>query len=205
MAIRSFLAFELPAEIRETLAGLSRDGQAASLNIRWVRVSNIHLTVVFLGNVEEDQVGPIGETVGRVCRPHAPFQVRVKGVGMFGSRRTPRVLWVDLTGDVDRMGSLRDDLQKGLAPFGFQEERRPFRPHLTLGRFRPGTVCDNRLDGFLAAHRDLDGPECTLGELVFSRSDLKPGGSEYSRMAAWSLKGPVDGGPFGRQCNSNPM
>jgi len=189
MDIRSFLAFELPPAIQEVLAEISGEGRSAPLNIRWVRVPNIHLTVVFMGNVQENHIGRIGEIVGSLCRRHAPFQIQLRGIGMFGNRRIPRVVWAGLTGDTDLMGSLRDDLQRDLAPLGIQEERRPFKPHLTLGRFRKGAAYDSRLDQFLSRHRDFDGPECTLGELVFFRSDLRPGGSEYTRIAAWALEG----------------
>jgi 2'-5' RNA ligase len=189
MAIRSFLAFELPATIRQRLSAVSEDGRAALLNMRWVRVSNIHLTVVFMGNVEEVQVGSIREVAGGVCDQYAPFHIQVNGAGLFGSRRNPRVLWIGLGGDMDRMSSFRDDLQKGLAPFGIKEERRPFRPHLTLGRFRKGAKADSGLDDLLSKYQDLNGPECILGELVLFKSDLTPDGAVYVRLDAWSLRG----------------
>jgi len=189
MAIRSFLAFELPSEIRETLSAVSEDGRAASLNIRWVGVAHIHLTVVFMGNVEEARIGDIREVAGGVCDQYAPFHIHVNGIGRFGSRRNPRVIWIGLGGEVDRMSSFRDDLQKGLAPFEIQEERRPFRPHLTLGRFRKGATGDPRLDDLLSKYKDLNGPECLLREVVLFKSDLKPGGSVYARLGRWPLSG----------------
>ena len=189
MEIRSFLAFELPPEIRETLSVVSDDGRTLPLNVRWIRVVNIHLTVVFMGNVDEDQIGLIGEVVGSICHGHAPFHIQVKGAGLFGSRRNPRVLWVGLGGEVDRMSSFRDDLQKALAPFGITEERRPFRPHLTLGRFRKGTKADPSLDDLLLKYQDLNGPGCLLRELGLFRSDLRPSGAEYTRLGQWPLSG----------------
>jgi len=189
MGIRSFLAFELPPEIREILSVVSDDGRTLPLNVRWIRVANIHLTVVFMGDVREDQIPLIVEVVGGVCHSHAPFCVQVKGAGLFGNRRNPRVLWVGLGGETERMSGFRDVLQKGLAPFGIQEERRPFRPHLTLGRFRKGAKADASLDGLLLKYQDLNGPGCLLRELVLFKSDLRPGGAEYTQLGVWPLRG----------------
>lgn len=188
MAIRSFLAFELPSEIRETLSKASEYGRAVLEDIRWVHVANIHLTVVFMGDVEEAQIGPIGEIAGGVCDRYAPFHIQVSGAGIFGSRRNPRVLWMGLGGEVERMSSFRDALQKGLAPFGIAEERRPFRPHLTLGRFRKGTEANPSLYELLSKCQDMNGPEGVLRELALFKSDLKPNGAVYTRIGGWALK-----------------
>lgn len=188
MAIRSFLAFELPKEISETLGDVIEEGRKASLPVRWVRPANIHLTIMFMGNVAEARITPICRAVDPICRGYAPFRVGVKGIGLFGGRRHPRVLWIGLAGDVDRMASLRDDLQQGLLPFGIKGEERPFRPHLTLGRFRDGTQGGGgALDDLLGRYEALTGPECLLKELTLFRSDLKPGGAVYTRISAWEL------------------
>jgi 2'-5' RNA ligase len=189
MEIRSFLAFELPPKIRETLSAVSRDARTLPLSVRWVRIVNIHLTVVFMGSVQEDQIGSIAEAARHVCHGYAPFRIHLKGAGVFGSRRNPRVLWVGLEGDMDRMSVLRDDLQKNLAPFGIEEENRPFRPHLTLGRFRKGAKADPSLDDLLLKYQDLNGPECLVSELVLFKSDLSSSGAVYTSLGKWPLSG----------------
>jgi len=188
MAIRSFLAFELPADMRALLSTVSEAGRALPLNVRWVRPGNIHLTVVFLGSVQERDLGAVKETAGRICCAHAPFLIQVRGAGLFGSRRNPRVLWVGLAADTDRMSRFRDDLQSGLARFGVQAERRPFRPHLTLGRFRKGGPGVG-LNDFLGRHQDLNSPRHPLEELVLFKSDLRPEGAVYTRLDSWRLEG----------------
>ena len=79
MEIRSFLAFELSPKIRETLSAVSRDARTLPLNVRWVRIIDIHLTVVFMGSVQEDQIGSIGEVARNVCYGRAPFRIQLKG------------------------------------------------------------------------------------------------------------------------------
>ena len=86
------------------------------------------------------------------------------------------------------MGLLRDALQDALAPFGIQRETRPFRPHLTLGRFRKQGRMSRSLEEVLARHRDVSSPECTLFELVLFRSDLRPTGAVYTSLERFPLK-----------------
>lgn len=192
MEIRSFLAFELPSQIKKIIGDLSRELRKFPMDVRWVKTDNIHLTVVFMGNTHTEHLLPIDETVSKVCLRFRPFNVSLKGCGVFGSRRNPRVLWIGIESDNKRILYFRDSLQKHLRYFGTKEEKRSFRPHLTLGRFRKGAKLNGRMDGLLSKFRDLTSPVFTLGELTLFKSDLKPGGSVYTRMNVWPLKGSND-------------
>lgn len=189
MAIRSFLAFELPVDIKRIIMTVSEDVRRLPLNVRWVNVTNIHLTIVFMGNIQEEQIKPIQDVVRNVSQGYGPFSIAIKGIGLFGSRRNPRVLWIGLDGAIDRMGCFRDDLQKGLKPFGIKEEKRRFKPHLTLGRFRKGARAGTHLDDLLSKYHDLTSPEGIIEELVLFKSDLRPGGAVYSKLNGWPLIG----------------
>lgn len=189
MAIRSFLAFELPVDIKRIIMAVSEDVRQLPLNVRWLNVKNIHLTIVFMGDVQEEQIKPIQDIVKDVCQGYGPFSIAIKGIGIFGSRRNPRVLWIGLDGAIDRMGYFRDDLQKGLRPFGIKEEKRRFKPHLTLGRFRKGARTGTHLDDLLSKYHDLTSPDRIIEELVLFKSDLKPGGAVYSKLNGWPLIG----------------
>ena len=189
MEIRSFLAFELPLEIQEIVAQVSGELRKSPLDVRWVKPQNIHLTVVFLGNIREDEIPTLGDTAEKVCLSFDPFSVSLNGVGCFPNRRKPRVLWLGLDGDIERMGSLRDGLQESLRPFGIKQEKRTFRPHLTLGRFRKVGRGLNHLEALFARHESLISPACPLNELILFKSDLKPSGAVYTKLAAFPLKG----------------
>jgi 2'-5' RNA ligase len=189
MAIRSFLAFELPVEIKKTVSLVSGKMRESRLDVRWVRLNRIHLTVVFLGNVLEENLERIATQVGRACKLYGKVDVRLNGAGVFPNRRRPNVLWLGLAGDVERLGRLRDDLQTPLASFGVKLERRAFKPHLTLGRFRRGGKPGPDLDALLEEHRDLESPWGTLSELVLFKSDLKSSGAVYTKLNAWPLTG----------------
>jgi len=189
VGIRSFLAFELPPQIRYVLTGLFEKVKKTPLDVRWVRPEGIHLTVVFMGNVREEDLPLIGERVGEVCSRFGPFTLALKGLGCFPNNRNPRVLWIGMEGTLDRLSRFRDEVQEGLLPFGIKEEKRDFRPHLTLGRFRKPLKRSGELESLLSDHRGLTSPACSLNELVLFKSDLKPGGAVYSKLQSWPLTG----------------
>jgi 2'-5' RNA ligase len=192
MGIRSFLAFELPEEIKAIVTRVSGEIRKSSLEVRWVRPEFIHLTVVFMGDIESEQIAPIGESVSAVCSQHSPFTISLKPMGCFPNTRNPRVIWLGIEGDLERMSRFRDDLQHALSPFGIKEEERAFRPHLTLGRFKKPSKRQTELDQLLAKYKELSSPARTLSELVLFRSDLKPGGAVYTKMVSWPLSGVSD-------------
>ena len=189
MKIRSFLAFELPEEFKKIISRASGEMKKSSLNVRWVKVGNIHLTVVFIGDLATEHFDPMGEGVSEVCWEYDPFNIAINGAGVFSSRRNPRVLWIGLDGEIDRMAAFRDTLLKKLKPFGIKEEKRPFNPHLTLGRFRKGAKSGVHLDNLLLEYKNLTSPACTLRELALFKSDLKPGGAVYTKLNEWPLGG----------------
>ena len=188
MGIRSFLAFELSPEIREQIGKISRELRKSTLPVRWVRWENIHLTVVFLGSVDEHAIEDLMERVRSVVTGFTGFKARLNGVGVFPNWRKPRVLWVGLDGDMEGLTRLRDELQDALKVFGIREEKRPFRAHLTLGRFKDRLDDDEELREVLDRYHDSTSEFCSLDELLLFKSDLKPGGPVYTKMASWPLK-----------------
>jgi 2'-5' RNA ligase len=145
--------------------------------------------MVFLGNVNPDAMSPLQERVKGVCSEFGPFRAAIEGMGTFPNRRRPRVIWLGLKGELDRLSLFRDALQQNLVPFGIKAEKRPFRPHLTLGRFRKGRGKGNDLEELLSRYEEVKSPSSMLKELVLFRSDLKPTGAVYTRLAAWPLSG----------------
>jgi 2'-5' RNA ligase len=188
MAIRSFLAFELPPDIKRSVLLVSKDLRKSDLNARWVKVDNIHLTVVFMGDIREEDIRPIREEIKEVCLGSGPFDISLKGIGVFPNERRPRVMWLGLDGEIEMISALRDRLQERLGPFGIKREKRPFRPHLTLGRFRRPGRKGPGLDDIMARYKNLEGPVCRLEELIMFKSDLKPQGAIYTKLGSCLLK-----------------
>jgi len=189
MEIRSFLAFELPLDIKEIVARVSSEIRKSPLNVRCVHVDNIHLTVIFMGNIKTGDIVNIGAEVEKVCFRYSSFDVSLREMGFFPNKRNPRVLWLGLDGDLERMSHFRDSLQKQLGSFGIKEEKRRFTPHLTLGRFRNPHKGKSQLNEFIMGYRDLTSPVCPLNELILFQSTLKPSGAEYTKLGSWPLSG----------------
>jgi 2'-5' RNA ligase len=189
MEIRSFLAFELPVGIKKTVGEVAGEIRQSGLYARWVKAENIHLTMVFLGNVKTEEIDSIEKKIGNVCPEYGSFDIALKGAGCFPNSRRPRVLWLGLDGDIDRLSHFRDDLNATLKTFGVKEEKRPFRPHLTLGRFRSTRKTGSRLEEILSNYAALESPTESLNELYLFRSDLKPGGAVYTKLKSWPLSG----------------
>ena len=189
MKIRSFLAFELSREIKEIISSISEDIKRFPLDVRWVNASNIHLTMVFMGNVLSEHLEGIDGEVSRVCKRYGPFNVSLKSIGVFSNKRNPRVMWIGIEGDIERMSYFRNALQKKLKPFGVKEEKRRFNPHLTLGRFRKFSGPSGYLDDLLSKYHDLVSSAYTLEELILFKSDLSPKGAVYTKLNTWPLLG----------------
>jgi 2'-5' RNA ligase len=192
MKIRSFLAFELPLEVEAVVNQVSEELKRSSLNAKWVKSGNVHLTVVFMGDVEANEIPTVKEEVEKVCLTYGAFDISLKGLGCFPHARKPRVIWVDVDGDLERMSSFRDTLLERLIPFGIKEEKRRFKPHLTLGRFRkPKRTSSEELE-LISRYEDVTSPTRSLTELVLFKSELKPGGARYTRLGVWPLSGRND-------------
>lgn len=189
MAIRSFLAFELSPPIKDVLKELLKDLTPRLQGIRWVPLENIHLTVLFLGDVEETQLEPISQAIEGVSQKYGRFEMKITGVGIFGGIRRPRVLWVGMNGDVERMGYFKNSLEKVLSKFGIKLEDRPFRPHLTLGRFREDFRQTEELQKVLEDYKTLGDRDQVFEEVCLFKSQLTPRGSIYTRLSNFRLSG----------------
>ena len=189
MEIRSFLAFELPEGIKKTVARISGEIRHSDLDARWVKPENIHLTVVFMGNINSDDLGRLTAEVEDVCSGYGIFDIALKGMGCFPNRHRPRVLWMGLDGNLDRMSRFRDDLQESLKAFGIKGERRGFKPHLTLARFRSMRKTGSELEDILKVYEALESTFESVSELFLFKSELKPGGAVYTKLKSWPLSG----------------
>jgi RNA 2',3'-cyclic 3'-phosphodiesterase len=187
MAIRAFLAFELPPEIKSQVQQVSEQLKRSELDMRWVRPENIHLTILFLGDIREGDITAMGRKIENVCSGFHPFEIHLKGVGFFPDRKRPRILWAGYDGEIERLSSLKEVLYERLMSFEIKEDNREFKPHLTLGRFRRPERGNPELDRIISRYSDLGSPSFQVDELVLFKSELKPHGSEYTRLESWPM------------------
>ena len=188
-SLRLFIAVDLPEAVREALGRLQSDLRRRDLSgLRWVRPEGIHLTLKFLGETPAGRVTPIREALAAATGGRQALRLMLGSLGTFGNRRGPRVLWLDIEGDVSRLRELQAALEKALAGLGFPPEERKFSAHLTLARVSqpapPGTA-----ERISQALERVTPPraEFAAREIVLMRSKLQPGGAVYDCLATFPL------------------
>jgi len=188
--VRSFVAIELPEEAKKGLARLRRELERDEHRfVKWVDPGGIHLTLKFLGNVPSKRAAEITEAVAKAMQGVSPFHLEIHGMGAFPSLKQPRVLWVGIEGEVDKLTRLQQSIDCALAALGFAKEERPFVPHLTLARVREGaSPADRKGFGELVGAAIFEEKYRIEVEAVrLMRSQLTPAGAIYSCISMVGL------------------
>ena len=184
--LRTFIAVELDEGLVGKLLDLQDRlrGQVAPRSIRWVRPEGIHLTLKFLGETRPDQLEAVKVALDQAVSEVAPFTFTVGGMGCFPNTRRPRVIWVGLYEPAGTLSRLRDAVESHVAPLGFPTEKRPFRPHLTLGRVqRYASKSGVREVGeVIAAGETGTLDQMRVEQVSYIKSDLRPGGAVYTTL-----------------------
>lgn len=183
--IRTFIALELPENARQTLSDLQNGLRSDLPSVRWVRPEGIHLTLKFLGDIPEDQVAAIGAALEAAAREQGPLKLTIKGLGVFPGVRKARVIWAGLRGDTADLMALKGAVDTALEAVGFAPQRRRFKAHLTLGRFKQPLPA-HKLVAILEHHADFSPLEMNLERVSLYRSELRPQGARYTPLShAW--------------------
>jgi len=188
--IRSFIAIELPEEVRGGLARLRNELKRNEHKfVKWVNPDGLHLTLKFLGNIPSKRVTEIINAIEEVTQGVSAFHLEISGLGAFPSLRQARVFWVGIGGEVDKLSKLQQNIDSALAVLGFAKEERPFVPHLTLARLRPGaSPLERRSFGELVDPTIFEDKYHIEVEAVsLMRSQLTPAGAVYTRLSAVEL------------------
>jgi len=189
--VRCFIAIGLPDEVKAGLkdlqAQLKSGGQGS---IKWVDPYSIHLTLKFLGGVDGDKISPITAAMEEAVQGVSSFSLKVEGLGAFPNLRRVQVVWVGMSGEVDKLAHLQQRLESGLAGLGFAPEKRRFTPHLTLARVRDRVSLDERerLGELIAGTKFEAARSFPVEAVSLMRSQLTREGAIYSRISAAALK-----------------
>jgi 2'-5' RNA ligase len=201
--IRTFLAVELSQELRAVLATLQREVKRRiepemkrDMRISWVQPGSLHLTIKFLGDMDEQMIDPLREALEQALSPHIAVNVPLERLGAFPRPHSPRVLWVgpsenwERGTEARRIAEIHGAIEQTCDGLGFLRETRPFSPHLTLARIRAG----ERQVGVALAKSGVLDRLLSLGALAMEsvaliKSELKPTGSIYSKLWAVKLSG----------------
>lgn len=186
--IRAFIAIKISADIHKKLRNIQEKLKETATQISWVKPENIHLTLKFLGNVEEKRIPKIISQLEASVQSVSSFQLQVGYAGAFPNIRYPRVIWIGVTDDEEgSLRTLQEEINGRLAKLGFDKEGARFKPHLTLGRVRSQKNKGNLLRAVESILNIWVG-EVSVDAIYLIRSELKPTGAEYTDLAEVKLR-----------------
>lgn len=188
---RLFVAAPLSAVVREALTAPLEELATPHPKVNPSRLDAIHLTLHFLGNVESRRVADLGRGLRDAVRRFGRFEVTVSGVGAFPSMVKPRIIWAGITGpDRSRLLALQAATAAPLAGAGIALDDRPYAPHLTLARVRPGAGRPERRQLASWAERWADGRFGVLpiDAIQLMRSDLAARPPRYTALESFPLQ-----------------
>lgn len=186
MGIRSFISINLNDALKKEINNLLMDFKKHNFDVKWVPVENLHVTLKFLGHITDETVEKVKERLYNIASSFKPFRLSFKGIGFFPDRKRPRVIWIDIS-DSEVLKSLQETIDERLTEIGFEREERDFSPHLTIGRIR--SLKDReKLIGLIDTIKDWKFGSIDVDRVYLMKSDLRPGGAQYSVIAEFPLK-----------------
>ena len=191
--IRTFVAIPIPVEIRRELAEVENDLMPARAGVKWVAEGNFHVTLKFLGHVEQERLEAIARGVEAAVAGTGSFEVELANVGAFPNISRPSVVWVGVTKGAQEMISLANRVDAEMARNGFERETRPFSAHITLGRVKSpknrGGPPENldKLRELIERHQNREVGSFGVEQVSIMKSDLQRSGPIYTAVSDFRL------------------
>lgn len=173
--IRAFIAVGIDLKTVERISEATDQLKPSIAGIRWAPLTNLHLTVKFLGDVEETTIDPIARALRQHIAPFPRFTINAKGLGVFPDVKRPQVLWVGLEGI--HLAELASTVETALKPLGFEPEKRGFKPHLTIGRWRQRDKSTAKFIAELERWAGYEFGKSEVRNIILFQSMLRPEGA----------------------------
>ena len=181
-SIRTFIAVELPDDIKQKIGDFISVIRPKISGVKWVQTVNLHLTLKFLGNVEEDLINNIINEISEAAQHNSPFNMQLEGFGAFPNLNRPRVFWIDVKHGGNELSKLAASIESKMVKLGFEPESRKFSPHLTVGRVRRGKRAN-----FPEDVPSFGPVECDIKTVTVMKSTLTPEGPIYDPLGVINL------------------
>ena len=185
--LRTFIAAVLADEIKQKLREVVENLKEIDADVKYVKPENAHLTLKFLGYVNESRLEDIKMALETTLKDTMPFEVSFSGISAFPSVNVPRVVWLGVKQGRETLHGVRDRLEENLSEIGIEKEGREYHSHLTVGRVKSGRG-RNKLVSWLKSNSDLEIGSMAVSEIVLMRSILKKEGPEYSPLKVVGLR-----------------
>lgn len=186
--VRTFIALDPGKAIRDRMIALQQALAPAGADVKWAEPENMHLTLHFLGEVDNRDLMPVCKAVAAAAREHPAFDLSIEGTGCFPNPRRPRVLWIGVGQGLAEVRALHASLEEPLLKLGcYRREERQFTPHVTLGRMR-GDESTEHLAAELLKKKDYQAGETHVNEVHVMSSELSATGPVYTVMSRAPLE-----------------
>lgn len=185
--MRIFIAIPIPERIKKYADSVARSINEASPDIKWVEYENYHITLKFLGEMDEEMLLLVKRRLAGVAQSCPSFSFELCGTGFFPNLTRPKVLWMGVGGDLDRAAFLGDRIDSCLKELGFEpEKKRSF--HLTLGRIRSELNYNQLIAKTAVINRDIKPNKFVVSEFYLMESYISPQGARYTVNSRYKLQ-----------------
>ncbi len=191
--LRTFIAVELAQSQKDRLLAVQESLTRAGAGVKWVEEENLHVTLLFLGEVDERAIAQVCQAVSTACAPHSSFPLALKTISGFPNPRRPRVIYAGIDPGAAELVALHDALEPPLLELGcYRREDRPYTPHVTLGRVR-SEGGGSQLTTALARCSTWQGGSTDVREVLVMSSELTRDGPIYTVLSRGKLVGNAKG------------
>ena len=182
--MRAFIAIELSPDLKKHLAFLEEQLQSSGADVKWVEPKNIHLTLKFLGEINEKQFVEVTKIIQETAAKNKRFFIRLTSPGAFPKINFPRVIWIGIDKGETETKQIATILEEKTAKVGIPQENRPFSSHITLGRVRSGMNREKLVENLehLENNSTKNAPESLVTKITLFQSTLTPGGPIYEAL-----------------------
>ena len=188
--MRTFIAIPLPKETKDFLSGLQNQLKSCGADVKWVEPGNIHLTLKFLGEIDEERLNKISLALEETTNRISAFTVSIDSIGAFPGINSPRIIWAGVGQGDNEVKVIAKGLEERLNEIGIPKEERPFSSHITLGRTRSGLKIDKLISGLkeITLAQQIRGREFPVQKITLFKSTLTPKGPDYESLKVANLK-----------------
>ncbi len=177
--MRVFFSVEVPDEIKDNIEKLI--GGLKLGPIKWINKKNMHITLKFLGNVEDEKIESLEDTVAKLVKDFGSIKIGFGGFGAFPDPKHPRVIWSGINGGAGKLKELANKIEDALSQQGYGEEEREFSPHLTIGRIKENIDIE-ALSHFIEKNEHTDLGSFEAKDISLMKSTLMKSGPVYEEL-----------------------
>jgi 2'-5' RNA ligase len=185
--MRLFVAIELSDDVKGEIAKVQQQLRATGADAAWTRPEGVHLTLKFLGEVPDVKVPEIRKALAAAVAGTGTCRVEIKGAGAFPNTKSPRVVWLGVAGERERLATLQASVEQAMQVLGFEPEDRTFSPHLTVARVKFLRKRDN-WQQWIAAIADREFGGFVAARVSLMKSELHPAGAVYTEIGSIELE-----------------